>query len=84
MDEMMKEGKACGSGGCGGGSCGGSCGACKCIHHKLPSILITLFGLLFLLKAFDSVSVATVDIVWPILVVVGGLTKLSGGKCKCC
>lgn len=79
MDEMMKKegGQTCGSGGCGSGGC-------KCMHHKAPSILVVLFGLLFLLKALGYVSMATVDIAWPILVLLLGLMKLTSGKCKCC
>lgn len=82
MDEMMmkKEGEACGPGGCGGGHCGSGC---RCPHHKVPSLLVTLFGLLFLLKALGAVSMELVDLLWPILVLLLGLTKLTSGKCKC-
>ncbi len=78
QDGMMKEGEACGSGGCGGKGC------CKCLHHKMPVLMVLLIGLLFLGKAMSWVAASTVDIAWPVLVILGALTKLSGGKCKCC
>ncbi len=79
---MMKEGGACGCGGDCGGSCGGK--SCGCIHHKMVPLMITLIGLVFLAKAMMWVSVATADWVWPILLIIAGLTKMYGSKCKCC
>lgn len=54
------------------------------MHHKMVPLMATLFGLLFLGKALGWVSMETTDWVWPILVLVGGLTKLCSGRCKCC
>ncbi len=87
MDQMThKEGDACcGSGMCGSSGCGtGGKNCCKCMHHKVPSLLVVLFGLLFLLKAWDMVSMGFVDVAWPVLVILLGLMKLTSGKCKCC
>ncbi len=57
---------------------------CKCPHHKMIPILIIVLGVLFLLGNLGKVSDQVVNIGWPILVLVAGLTKLSAGKCKCC
>ena len=71
-----------GQGGTMGG--GGAMNVCRCPHHKMVPILVILFGALFLLGALDMVSAWTVSIGWPILVIVGGFTKLMKNKCKCC
>lgn len=59
-------------------------GVCKCPHHKVMPLIIILIALAFLLKALNVLTVGTVDIIWPILLGIGGLTKLAGGNCKCC
>jgi len=58
----------------------------KCHHHKVMPILVILFGLTFLLGTWGTLSPDTVNIVWPILVIVAGLMKLAekSGMCKCC
>ena len=58
---------------------------CMCPHHSVIPWIVVLFGLMFLLHAFDIVvSSRFVDIGWPILVLVAGLTKLKERKCTCC
>lgn len=57
---------------------------CRCPHHKVKPIGITLVGVFFLLGAFDLVSDQTVGIVLGIVLIVVGLTKLFGNSCKCC
>lgn len=57
---------------------------CTCMHHKIVPILVVLFGLLFLLGAFGTVSARTVEVGWPILVILAGLMKMSERMCKCC
>jgi hypothetical protein len=47
-------------------------------------VLVTLFGVVFLLGAFEVLAADVVGIIWPIIVIVGGLSKLFGGSCKCC
>ena len=59
-------------------------GVCKCPHHKVVPTLVVLFGLMFLLEALGFISTSTVDVVWPLFVIAGGLMKLTGGMCKCC
>ncbi len=59
---------------------------CKCPHHKVMPILVILFGLTFLLGAWDVLNENTVGIVWPVLVILAGAMKLGerSGMCKCC
>ena len=57
-------------------------GMCACAHHKVGPLLIALIGLMFLLKALDVVAAGTVDLVWPIALILLGLMK--SGMCKCC
>jgi len=59
-------------------------GKCTCSHHKVMPVLVTVFGLVFLLGALNVFTADVVGIIWPILVIIGGLTKLMGGNCKCC
>lgn len=54
------------------------------MHHKVVPLLVVVFGLVFLLEALDMMSMVTVGLVWPVLVILGGLMKLSVGMCKCC
>ena len=60
------------------GVCGSNVNKCKMIG----GILVILFGLLFLAKALGWVSADTVNMVWPILVIVAGAGKLC--RCKNC
>lgn len=57
---------------------------CDCSHHKVIPILIVIVAALFLLKALGILSSGLVDILWPIALGVGGVTKLKENKCKCC
>ncbi|HRH24420.1 MAG TPA: DUF5668 domain-containing protein [Candidatus Paceibacterota bacterium] len=59
-------------------------GTCSCHHHKLVPLMIVLIGLAFLLRALDIVDGDIIAIVWPVLLIVAGLSKLAGHKCACC
>ncbi len=59
-------------------------GVCSCHHHKIVPLMIVLIGLAFLLRALDIVDGDVIAIVWPILLIIAGLGKLSGRKCACC
>lgn len=59
------------------------CG-CKCPHHKVVPGLVVLFGLAFLLEALGYMTMQTLKIVWPALVVLAGFTKWGSSRCKCC
>lgn len=59
-------------------------GRCKCPHHKMTGLCVTLIGLLALLGALNVVSEQIVAIGWPILLMIIGVKKLTKGMCKCC
>lgn len=65
-------------------TCGGGHMGCKCFHHKVVPLSIALIGLCFFLQAFALVSVSFVSVVWPLLLMLIGVMKLSKGSCKCC
>lgn len=57
---------------------------CKCSHHRVTGVLVVLFGLLFLGGNLGWWEGGVVNMVWPVLVIVGGASKLMAGRCKCC
>ena len=57
---------------------------CPCPHHKVVPAMITLIALAFLLKALGVMTSESVAILWPLFLLIAGLTKLSSGMCKCC
>lgn len=57
---------------------------CACPHHKMLSLLTVVFGLVFLLGGLNVLTSQTVNIIWPILVIIAGGTKLFEEMCKCC
>lgn len=59
-------------------------GMCKCPHHKMIPLFIILFGVDFLLGTLGVLNMYTVNIIWPILIILGGLMKMTKGMCKCC
>lgn len=72
----MQDSKTCAS--CGNGA------PCKCLHHKMVPLFITLIGLVLLLKVLGIVSAGFADISWPVLLILIGLQKMFGGMCGCC
>ncbi|MBI4095849.1 MAG: hypothetical protein HY438_03255 [DPANN group archaeon] len=63
-------------------------GTCSCPHHGYMhaafGLLVLVFGISGLLKAMGNISAETFSWTWPILIILGGLGKLSTGMCKCC
>ena len=57
---------------------------CSCSHHKIVPLAITLIGIVFLLGATGTLSPETVNITWPIIVIIVGLKKMMKGVCGCC
>ena len=57
---------------------------CNCLHHKVVPGLIVAFGLTFLLAALGTITMQTRDIIWPTIIVLAGLMKMSRGMCSCC
>jgi hypothetical protein len=45
--------------------------------------LIVLFGLVFLLQALGVLTSTAAAVIWPIIIILGGLAKLKGGMCGC-
>ena len=62
----------------------GGMNMCKCPHHNMIPILVFVFGLLFFLNAINVVTTGALGTLWPIVVMLAGLMKMMGGKCKCC
>lgn len=62
----------------------GCCKSCSCVHHLMVPILVVVLGLVFLLGNLNVLSASTVGWLWPLVVIIGGLTAICGGKCKCC
>jgi len=71
---MNGEDKTCEAGHC----------KCNCGHHKVVPGMISLIAIVFLLGAFDVMSAEMVGILWPIFLLIAGLTKMSRNMCKCC
>ena len=59
-------------------------GSCECMCHKMLSVLVFLFGLVFLLDAMAVISHAMAYMIWPVIVMVAGATMFFKGSCKCC
>lgn len=58
-------------------------GEMHCGHGRVKmGILIVLFGLVFLLGALDVLTSKQVAVLWPIVVILAGLTKMMKG-CGC-
>jgi len=55
---------------------------CKCTHHKIVPVCIALIGLVILLGGMNVLTPGFVSFVWPLLLIVIGVTKMI--KCKCC
>jgi len=53
---------------------------CHCKHHKVMPWLIILIGLTFLLGNVGVFTVNAVNVIWPVLLVILGASKL----CRCC
>ena len=57
---------------------------CNCHHHKVIPAAIILIGLSALLTNWNIITVATNNVVWPVLLIVIGFIKMKGKNCKCC
>ncbi len=57
---------------------------CNHDHHSILPILVILFAISFLLQYQDVLAPGSVQIIWPILVGIGGMVMLIEDKCGCC
>jgi hypothetical protein len=57
---------------------------CSCGHHKVLPIIVILLGLAFLLGALNVLTATVVNMIWPILLIIGGVVKMSESRCSCC
>ncbi len=59
-------------------------GMCGCMCHKMLPLFMVVFGLVFLLGNLEVLTPIAVTWTWPVLVILAGLTKMMGSRCKCC
>jgi hypothetical protein len=57
---------------------------CECSHHSVIPALVILLALDFLLGTLGVFSEYTVNVIWPILLIIGAGSKLMSRKCSCC
>ena len=57
---------------------------CRCPCHRTAGVFVTLFGLNFLLKTLGVYTDSVSNIVWPVIIMLGGLDYTLKGLCKCC
>lgn len=57
---------------------------CDCIHHHMLALLVTLFGVVFLFGDLGWIPGQMVNVIWPVILVIGGIGKMLEGRCKCC
>ncbi len=46
--------------------------------------MVILIGITFLLHAFKIIDTGLAAFIWPILLIVAGVAKLTGRSCSCC
>ena len=57
---------------------------CTCSHHSTVPLLIIGLSIVFLLPRFDVITDEITGLVWPLLLGVIGLRKLTERNCGCC
>ena len=57
---------------------------CSCPHHAMLPIFAVAFGLTFLLRGLGVLEPGIANIIWPIIVMAAGMTKLGSRFCTCC
>lgn len=58
--------------------------ACRCPHHSLTWIFISLLGLTVFLGNMGIIAEQTASVIWPVFLMLIGLQKAIGRRCKCC
>ena len=64
----------------------GGKGVCKCVHHQVVPFLIIVIGVTFLMGEWGTISWDSVNVIWPIAIILIGAMKVVAGMgvCKCC
>ena len=57
---------------------------CPCPHHAMLPIFVVAFGLTFLLRGLGVLEPSTASVIWPVIVMVAGVTKFGSRFCTCC
>ncbi len=57
---------------------------CSHDHHSIIPVLVILIAISFLLQYQGILAENAVNIIWPILLGIGGMVKLVEDKCNCC
>ncbi|MEK7390724.1 MAG: hypothetical protein AAB635_01130 [Patescibacteria group bacterium] len=57
---------------------------CSHVHHNIIPILVILIAVSFLLQYQGLLAENSVNIIWPILVGIGGMVMLIDSKCERC
>ncbi len=57
---------------------------CGCVHHKIVPALLVVFGSLFLLNNYGALADSTLMVMWPLVVIIAGVSKMFSGACSCC
>ena len=59
---------------------------CNCGHHVVIPFIMVVFGVTFLMGFYEAISWDMVNFIWPILVIIAGVTKIIEKRdlCKCC
>ncbi len=57
---------------------------CKCPHHKMLPALVALGGFFWLLGTLSVFTMGFVNVAVALLVIIGGLSSVFEGGCKCC
>jgi hypothetical protein len=53
-------------------------------HHGIIPILVILVAICFLLQNQGLLAEGSVNVIWPILVGIGGIVMLIEERCDCC
>ena len=57
---------------------------CRCPHHSLTWIFLSLLGLTIFLGNMGVIAEHTASVIWPVFLILIGLQKAIDKRCKCC
>ncbi len=56
---------------------------CRYPYHKIVPLMLILIAFTFILQALNILDTALASMLWPVFLIIAGLTKLSGRACTC-